>query len=88
MYLRFILRLVKVAECPPLGKGCSLGYPYHLFVSCIFVVFVISHFSFEDRNLILIVLVPVHCLLFTLFFSYTLSKIPNATGGVFDISQK
>ena len=38
---------------------------YVLFVSCLFVVLVISHFSFEDRMLVLVVPVSGHCLHFT-----------------------
>ena len=37
-----------------------------LFVSCLFVVLVISNFSFENRVLVLVVPVPGHCLHFTL----------------------
>ena len=36
-------------------------------VSCIFVVLVFSHFSFEDNIFVLIVSVHVHCLLFYFF---------------------
>ena len=40
--------------------------PYDLFVLwCLFLFFIISHFGFDDRILVLIVLVPGHCLLFT-----------------------
>ena len=30
-----------------LGKNCPLGLPYVLFVSCLFVILVISRFGFE-----------------------------------------
>ena len=33
---------------------------YVLFVACLFVVLVISHFGFEDRILVLVVPVPGH----------------------------
>ena len=48
-----------------LGKSCSLGSPYVLFVKCLFEILVISHFSFEDRIPVMIVPVPGYCLLFT-----------------------
>ena len=61
MYVQLILGSVKVAEWPPFGgKSCSLRQPRVLFLSCILVVIVIFHFVFEDRILVLIVLVPGH----------------------------
>ena len=39
-------------------------HKYVLFIFCLFVVLVISHFGFEDRILALVP-VPGHCLLFT-----------------------
>ena len=48
-----------------LGNSCSLSLQYALFVSCIFIVLVISNFGFEDRILVLFVSVPGHCLFLT-----------------------
>ena len=46
-YTEFVSRL-------PSKKGCSLGLPYILYVICLFLISVISHFRFEGRTLILI----------------------------------
>ena len=46
-------------------KSCSFDRPCVLFLLCLFVALVVSHFVFEGRNLVLIVSVPGHCLLFT-----------------------
>ena len=72
MYVQIKLCPVKVAEWPPFGKYLL---PQHTIRSlCIlFVVLVISHFSFEDRSLVLAVPVPGHCLLFT-FTDATLNR--------------
>ena len=37
-----------------LGKNCSLGRPYFLFVFCLFVILVISYFGFEGGIWVLI----------------------------------
>ena len=48
-----------------LGESCSLGLPYVLIVFLLIVILVISHFGFEGGTLVLIALVPDHCLSFT-----------------------
>ena len=56
-----------VAEWSSLsGKRCSLGWPYVLFVFCLFVILVISRFSFEDWIWVLIASVTGLCILFTI----------------------
>ena len=60
MYI--ILSMVKVAEWPPFWKELLIP----LTVCYLFVILIISHFGFEGRFLVLIVLivqVPGHCLL-------------------------
>ena len=47
-----------------LGKSCSFGLPYIIFVLCLLVSKVGSHFG-EGRTLVLIVSVSGHCLPFT-----------------------
>ena len=47
---------------------------------CLFVAFVVSHFGFKGKTLVLFVSVPGHCLPFTLYFSckaikYLLTKL-------------
>ena len=37
-----------------------------LYLLCLFLAFVVSHFGFEGLTLVLIASVPGHCLLFTL----------------------
>ena len=44
--------------------NCSFGYPYVLFVSCLFVISVVSKFGFEGGTVVLIVPVPCHCFTF------------------------
>ena len=44
-----------------MGKSCSFGYPYALFVLCRYVPLVVSHFGSEARTMVLIVPVPGHC---------------------------
>ena len=39
-----------------------LGWPYILFVLCLFVILVVSHIGFEGGNWLLIPQVPGHCL--------------------------
>ena len=41
--------------------------PYVLFVLCLFVILVISHFGFDGGTLVLIASVPGHCLPFSLY---------------------
>ena len=55
-----------------LGKGCSFGYPYVLFVLYLFVIVVVSLFSFECRAMGLIAPVPGHCLPFTFVLLFLL----------------
>ena len=45
-----------------LGKSCSFSQPNVFFVSCLFVIFVVSHFCVEVGKLVLIAPVPGHCL--------------------------
>ena len=42
-----------------LGKSCSLGLPYVLFVLSLFVILVISRYCFEGLIWVLIALVPI-----------------------------
>ena len=50
-----------------LGKDCLFGSPYVIFVLCLFVILVISHFGFEGGTLVLIA--PLHCLLYLFLFT-------------------
>ena len=45
---------------------------------CLFVAFVVSHFVFEGRSLVLIASVPCHCLLFTFLNGDGLSSDPES----------
>ena len=51
------LRMLNLADCPSYGKELFTrhGWPYVLFVICIFVILVVSFFSFEGRILVQIV---------------------------------
>ena len=48
-----------------MGKNCSIGGPYVLFVFWLFVILVISRFSFEGGLWFLIATVHGHCILVT-----------------------
>ena len=50
-----------------MGDSCSFGFKltYLLFVFCLIVILVISHFGFEGGTLVLIASVPGHYLSFT-----------------------
>ena len=39
---------VWVAECPPIGKSCALGWPYVLIVFFLFVIFICFPFWFYE----------------------------------------
>ena len=41
-------------------KNCALGQPHVLFVLCLFVILVVSHFYFEGRIFVVIAPVPGH----------------------------
>ena len=60
-------------------KSCSFGLPYVFFVLGLFVIFVISHFGFEGRTLVLIAPVPGNCLPFTFYSSWV--KEPDNIAG-------
>ena len=61
------------------GKICPLGWPYVIFVICIFVILVVLfHFGFEGRiQLVLIVHVRGHCSTLTFY----LTPVPSAGTG-------
>ena len=65
MCVHIIFGSVWVADWPPLGNSCSLGWPYVLFVFCLFVILVISRFGFKGWIGVLIASVPGLCILFT-----------------------
>ena len=46
-----------------LGKSCSFGYPYVLFVLCLFVIFAVSDFGLEGETVVRIEPVSGHCIL-------------------------
>ena len=50
MHVQIVLGSVMVAEWP---LSCSLDSPYVLFVICLFVILVISHFGYVDKILVL-----------------------------------
>ena len=51
-----------------LGKSCSLGFPYVLFVFLLFVMEVIFRFGFEGWIWVLIALVHGLCILITFVY--------------------
>ena len=51
MKLQFAICILRCTPC----RSCSLGLPYVLSASCLYVVLVISHYCFEDRFLVLVV---------------------------------
>ena len=69
MFVHYTLSLVWVADGPPFGKSCPLGWPYVLILFCQSVFLFISHFGFKTGIWLLIAPVPVHC------FSITLTQL-------------
>ena len=65
MTSRFVCAyMITLADWPPFGKGCPLGWPYVLFVIMyitILLLFLINEFGFEGRFLVLIEPVPGNC---------------------------
>ena len=52
----------------------SMDCGFVLFVICLFVILVIYHFGFENRILVLFVSVPGHCLSFTFYPLFCLTR--------------
>ena len=53
MYVLIISGSVKVLEWSPFEK--CFGKPYVLFLLCILVISVVSHFGFEDRIIVVLI---------------------------------
>ena len=66
MFVHYTFSLVWVAEWPPLGNSCPLGWPFVIIVFCLFVIFGYFPFDFDSGICLLIASVPVHCFLITL----------------------
>ena len=58
----WILVRFRLLSCHLLGKSCSFGELYVLFVLCLFVILVVSYFGFENGTVVLIAPLPCHCL--------------------------
>ena len=56
---------VRLLSCHLWGMSCSFGLPYVLFVSCLFVILVVSYYGFEGGTVVLIASAPGYCLPFT-----------------------
>ena len=64
-----ILSSVKIAEKPPFGKDLLMRLTVcSLCIESICTFSHGSHFGFEDRNFVLIVPFPNHCLLFYFYY--------------------
>ena len=71
IYVKIMLSSVKVAEWSPFGKVLNVF---------LFVIFVFSQFGFED--IVLIVAVPGHCLLYA-GYNYQINKFTCLTIFIF-----
>ena len=76
MFILFLVRLGFLGG-HLLGKSCSLGRSYVLFVFLLFVILVISRFGFDGWIWVLIASVPGLCIRFTfnLSFLFTLIRV-------------
>ena len=59
MFVHYTFSSVWVAEWPPFGNSCPLGWPCVLF--CLFVIFIYFPFGFRSGIWLSIAPVPVHC---------------------------
>ena len=51
------------------GRKLLIRFTVFLFVFLLMIVLVISHFIFEGVTLVLVALVPGHCLSFTFYYT-------------------
>ena len=51
IFVHYTFNSVWVAEWPPLGNSCPLGWLYVLIAFCLFVIFIYFPFWFQERNL-------------------------------------
>ena len=69
LIVHYTFSSVWVAEWPPFGNSCPLGWPLVLIVFCIFVIIFISRFGFKIGIWLLIAPVPGYC--FSITFHVT-----------------
>ena len=62
LFIHIILVLFRLLSCQRLGRSCSLGWPYVLFVFLLFAILVNSYFSFEGGIWVQIASVSGHCI--------------------------